>query len=170
MGVDALVKKVLEESGINPERFQLKWASAAEAPRFVKLITDFTSSIKKFGPLGEAEGLDPQTVKTRITNALNLVSNRKLRVSFGNVTKNVRKEGNFTQDYINSLVNEKLAGNITTGLVEEGVLTTLKVNSPATVASLSKEAGATSEQIDKILAALAKQGKVVQNGDTWSLA
>ena len=59
MGADALVRKVLEEVGIRTERYDLEWASAAEAPRFVQLITDFTQRIKELGPLGAAEGLSP---------------------------------------------------------------------------------------------------------------
>ncbi len=87
MGVNALVKKVLVESGIKAERFNLKWASAAEAPRFVQLITDFTKQVKELGPLGEAEGMKPDEVKAVLEKALAVVSDKKLRVGFGNVTK-----------------------------------------------------------------------------------
>ena len=93
MGVNGLVHKVLTEVGIRPERFNLQWASAAEAPRFVKLITDYTQQIKALGPLGQAEGLTPEEAKARVQKALNLVSDRKLRVGFGNVTKTMRLEG-----------------------------------------------------------------------------
>ena len=55
-----MVSKVLTEVGIRPERFNLKWASVLRAPRFVKLITDFTQQIKELGPLGQAEGLSPR--------------------------------------------------------------------------------------------------------------
>jgi len=117
MGVSGLVKKVLGEVGINPDRFNLQWASAAEAPRFVKLITDFTRKVKELGPLGHAEGLDPAEVKIRIDKALELVSDRKLRVAFGNVTKTLRKEGNkVTDEMIAALVDEKLSKTISGGL------------------------------------------------------
>ncbi len=117
MGVDALVKKILTEIGINPARFNLKWASAAEAPRFVKLITDFTAQVKELGPLGESEGIDPQELQARIAKALELVSDRKLRVGFGNVTKTIRKEGNkVTQEQIVALVDEKLSKTISGAL------------------------------------------------------
>jgi len=113
MGVDALVKKILTEIGINPARFNLQWASAAEAPRFVKLITDFTAQVRELGPLGESEGIDPEELKKRINKALELVSDRKLRVGFGNVTKTLRKEGNtVTEEKIVSLVDEKLSKTI----------------------------------------------------------
>jgi len=42
-------EKVLAEVGINPDRFSIEWASAAEAPRFVKLITEFTIKMKELG-------------------------------------------------------------------------------------------------------------------------
>jgi hypothetical protein len=114
MGVNALVHRVLKEAGIREERFNLKWASAAEAPRFVKLITEFTNTIKELGPLGEAEGLSPDEVKIRIQKALDLVSSQKLRVSFGNVTKAIRKEVPKVDDAaMAAMVEEKLAKTIT---------------------------------------------------------
>ena len=117
MGVNGLVKKVLAEVGINPDRFSLQWASAAEAPRFVKLITDFTRQVKELGPLGQAEGIEPAEMRARIDKALALVSDRKLRVAFGNVTKTLRKEGNkVTNEMIAALVDEKLSKTITSGL------------------------------------------------------
>lgn len=115
MGVNALVKKVLAEVGITPERFSLQWASAAEAPRFVKLITEFTRQMKELGPIGEAEGLTGEELKARIEKALALVSDKKLRVAFGNATKAIRKEGNFTQEFISGVIEDKLGKAIRGG-------------------------------------------------------
>ncbi|MBU2537390.1 MAG: hydrogenase iron-sulfur subunit [Proteobacteria bacterium] len=120
MGVSALVKKVLAEVGINPDRFGLQWASAAEAPRFVKLITDFTMKTKELGPIGESEGLSPEELKVRIDKALALVSDRKLRIALGNATKTIRKETIFTQEGITALIEEKLSKTITSGLEGSG--------------------------------------------------
>ncbi len=117
MGVHGLVNKVLTEVGIRPERFNLQWASAAEAPRFVKLITDFTQTIKVLGPLGQAEGLSPEEAKAKVQKALDLVSDRKLRVGFGNVTKTLRQEGNkVTDELIAKTIDEKLSKTISSGL------------------------------------------------------
>ena len=44
---------VLEDLGINPERFDLKWISSAEAIVFAELITKFTLKIQKLGPYKE---------------------------------------------------------------------------------------------------------------------
>ncbi len=44
------VKIVLENSGIDPERFRVEWVSSAEAPRLVEAVTRFTKDIKAMGP------------------------------------------------------------------------------------------------------------------------
>jgi len=113
MGMKGLVMKVLKEAGINPERFSLQWASAAEAPRFVKLITDFTARIKDLGPIGKAEGLSEGDVKERIAKALEIVSDKKVRMSFGNLTKGLRKEGGkLTDEAVAAAVEEKMSKSI----------------------------------------------------------
>jgi hypothetical protein len=116
MGVDALVKKVLKDVGIREERYSLQWASAAEAPRFVQLITKFTNQIKELGPIGEAEGLSKEELKARIDKALAAVSDQKVRIAFGNASKFVRKDGIWTNEHISGIVNEKMEKSLTTAL------------------------------------------------------
>jgi len=41
---------VLEDLGIEPERFAIEWVSSAEAPRFAQLVTEFTEKIRQLGP------------------------------------------------------------------------------------------------------------------------
>ena len=112
MGVDALVRKVLEDVGIRKERYDLEWASAAEAPRFVKLITDFTERMKELGPLGEAEGLSQDEIRERLEKALAVVSDQKVRVSFGNASKAVRKDAIWTPEHIDEVVKTKMAKSL----------------------------------------------------------
>ncbi|RWX50349.1 Methyl-viologen-reducing hydrogenase, delta subunit [Candidatus Electrothrix marina] len=109
MGVDALVRKVLEDVGIRKERYDLQWASAAEAPRFVQLITGFTERMKELGPLGEAEGLSQEEIKAKLEKALAVVSDQKVRVSFGNAAKAVRKDAVWTPEHIDEVVTTKMA-------------------------------------------------------------
>jgi F420-non-reducing hydrogenase iron-sulfur subunit len=46
----ALMKTVLEQFGIEPERLRLEWISASEGDRFAKVVTEMTEEIKKLGP------------------------------------------------------------------------------------------------------------------------
>jgi F420-non-reducing hydrogenase iron-sulfur subunit len=45
-----LLKKLLPQLGIEPERLKLEWVSAAEGQRFAQVVTDFISEVKKLGP------------------------------------------------------------------------------------------------------------------------
>jgi hypothetical protein len=112
MGMDALVRKVLREIGIREERFALRWASAAEAPLFVRLITEFTEKMRELGPLGEAEGLSQEELDERLRAGLEAVSSQKVRISFGNAAKAVRKQGEFTREKIEEIVTTKVAKSL----------------------------------------------------------
>ncbi len=41
---------MLEDFGLEPERFRLEWVSASEGPKFAKVAKEFTEQIKKLGP------------------------------------------------------------------------------------------------------------------------
>jgi F420-non-reducing hydrogenase iron-sulfur subunit len=44
------MQKLLEFSGVDPERLLLKWVSSAEGPRFAKVVTEFIETIRSLGP------------------------------------------------------------------------------------------------------------------------
>ena len=48
-----LLKNLLGYAGINPERLQLEWVSAAEGPRFAQVTRAFVDKVRILGPLSE---------------------------------------------------------------------------------------------------------------------
>ena len=44
------VALMLEDFGLEEERFRLEWVSASEGPRFAQVVKEFTEQIKKLGP------------------------------------------------------------------------------------------------------------------------
>jgi F420-non-reducing hydrogenase iron-sulfur subunit len=46
----ALLRKVLEGSGINPDRIRLTWVSASEGAKFQKTIEEYTEEVRELGP------------------------------------------------------------------------------------------------------------------------
>jgi len=46
----ALVKELLEFIGLDPERFQMSWVSAAEGVKYTEIIKDFVNVLKPMGP------------------------------------------------------------------------------------------------------------------------
>ena len=45
-----LLKKLLKQLNIEPERVRLEWVSAAEGDKFAKIVTEMVEDIKKLGP------------------------------------------------------------------------------------------------------------------------
>ncbi len=47
----AVMKKLLEYIGIEPERVRMTWVSAAEGRKFAEVVEEVTEDIKKIGPM-----------------------------------------------------------------------------------------------------------------------
>jgi len=47
----AMMKKLLEQMGINPRRLRLEWISATEGAKFAKVMEEFVNEIREIGPL-----------------------------------------------------------------------------------------------------------------------
>jgi len=45
-----LVKRLLSQLGISPQRLKLEWVSAAEGQRFAQVVTDFVAEVRELGP------------------------------------------------------------------------------------------------------------------------
>lgn len=45
-----LLRKVLKEFGIEPERLWIEWISASEGDKFARVVTEMVKEIKKLGP------------------------------------------------------------------------------------------------------------------------
>ena len=41
---------MLQDFGIEEDRFRLEWVSASEGPRFAQVITDMTEKVRALGP------------------------------------------------------------------------------------------------------------------------
>ncbi len=47
----SLLKDVLKEFGIEPERLRLEWISASEGDKFAAVVRDMTEQVRKLGPI-----------------------------------------------------------------------------------------------------------------------
>jgi len=52
-----LLKRILPQYGIEPERVRLEWVSASEGERFGHVVDEFTEEIRKLGPLAIKESI-----------------------------------------------------------------------------------------------------------------
>jgi len=44
------ISLMLEDFGLEPERFRLEWVSASEGPRFAEVVRDMVEKVKALGP------------------------------------------------------------------------------------------------------------------------
>jgi F420-non-reducing hydrogenase iron-sulfur subunit len=44
------IELLLEDFGLEPERFRLEWISASEGPRFAEVMREMTQAIRELGP------------------------------------------------------------------------------------------------------------------------
>ena len=101
-------RKLLTEAGVHPERFALDWASAAEAPLYVELITKFTGRVKELGPLGSSDGKPLEEIRRKLLAAKSAASNVKLRTQFAKLTQELRQENDYSSQRIETRMSEKL--------------------------------------------------------------
>ncbi len=46
-----ILQRILEFSGIEPERLRLEWVSASEGERFAQIVDEFTETIQELQPM-----------------------------------------------------------------------------------------------------------------------
>jgi len=56
-----LLKKLLEQFGIEGDRVRLDWVSASEGDRFAALVDEVTEQVRKLGPLRNGDKDTPRT-------------------------------------------------------------------------------------------------------------
>ncbi|NIM48239.1 MAG: hydrogenase iron-sulfur subunit [Gemmatimonadales bacterium] len=44
------IELMLEDFGVEPERFRLEWVSASEGPRFAQVVRDMSEEVRALGP------------------------------------------------------------------------------------------------------------------------
>jgi len=54
----ALVKKLLEHVGLESQRFQMSWVSAAEGQKYTQIIKDLVQQLKPLGPQTKLRRID----------------------------------------------------------------------------------------------------------------
>jgi hypothetical protein len=109
----------MEVAGVKPERLALDWASAAEAPLFVELVTKFTNHIKQLGPLGEAEGVAFEALKPKLLAARAAVQNVKLRTRFAKLAQELRDGNKVAPEVIEAKMAEKVNDAIVRELAKQ---------------------------------------------------
>jgi len=104
-----LCRKIMEHIGLNPERLRIEFMSSAEGILFAEVMSEFGKKVNKLGPLGKAEGIDQNELKsklaeiTKLVPYIKLVKNEKLASRLKNPEEYDKL---FTKDEIDRLFSE----------------------------------------------------------------
>jgi len=153
-----MCKKILEYIGLNHDRLQIGWVSAAEGTRFAKIISDFTLRIKELGPLGKGKEEAAKNLKLKIEAAKNLVPYIKL-VEINKIRLPLGKEVKYNEfagrDEINRLFQELIGDE----LIMSEILLHLR-EKYLSIEEISNVLGLDSPEVSRCLSRLAGKGLI----------
>jgi coenzyme F420-reducing hydrogenase delta subunit/ferredoxin len=107
-----LCRRIMEHIGLNPERLKIEFMSSAEGIFFAEVMSEFGNKVRELGPLGKAEGIDQNELKsklaeiTKLVPYIKLVKNEKLASRVENPQE---YEKLFTKDEIDKLFSEVIS-------------------------------------------------------------
>jgi coenzyme F420-reducing hydrogenase delta subunit len=129
-----LMKKLIKDAGLEPERLRLEWVSASEGEKFSKVVTEFTGQIKKLGPSGvKKDALQ----KAKIVAADNASETFRLK-ALVNKELNLESKGNAYGDKLEKADLEKLIDGAAEEEFERNLILELAKGKPMSVKELGK--------------------------------
>jgi Fe-S-cluster-containing hydrogenase component 2 len=108
------LKKLLEHTGVNPERLRIEWLSAAEGIRFAEVMNDFSEKLRELGPLGQSEGNGDDLASkleevAKLVPYIKLMKKEKLALR---LDKEEEYDGLYTLDEMDKLLSEVISYHI----------------------------------------------------------
>jgi F420-non-reducing hydrogenase iron-sulfur subunit len=110
-----LCRKIMAHIGLNPERLSVEFMSSGEGMRFTEVVDDFSRKVKKLGPLGKAEEIGEDELKSKIEEVRQLVPYIKIekRDKLASRLENEEEyDGYFTRDEIDQLLSDVVSYHI----------------------------------------------------------
>jgi Fe-S-cluster-containing hydrogenase component 2 len=107
-----LCRKIMEHIGLNPERLRIEFMTSGEGILFAEVMSEFGNKVNKLGPLGKAEGIDKNELKSKLAEItklipyIKLVKNEKLASHLVNPEEYDKL---FTKDEIDRLFSEVIS-------------------------------------------------------------
>ena len=104
-----LCKKIMEHIGLNPERLKIEFMTSGEGMLFTEVVDDFSKKVKELGPLGKAEEIDQDELKSKLEEVRKLIPYIKIekREKLESHLENKEEwDGFFTHDEIDKLLSD----------------------------------------------------------------
>src|SRR4030042_307157 len=130
----SLMKKLLEDAGVEPERLRLEWVSASEGEKFSKVVTEFTEQVRQLGP---SKVKKDQALKARVAAADGASETFRLRALSGQQL-GLEKTGNVYGQKLEKGEIERVIDQATKEEYERSLILELSKEKPRSVKDLGK--------------------------------
>jgi coenzyme F420-reducing hydrogenase delta subunit/biotin operon repressor len=158
LGNTYLCKRILKAIGVNPERLTIEFMSGGDGHILVDVVDKFTERTRELGPLGESEGIDPQTLQLGLAAArklvpyLKLVERERLRVPERTAAG---YEAFWNGPEMDALFDELVGDKLTVGQI-----LLLLDRRPLTTGEIAEQLGLSPSEVSKHMNSSSRQGLV----------
>jgi F420-non-reducing hydrogenase iron-sulfur subunit len=112
LNIVLLSRKIMEHIGLNPERLSVQFMSSGDGILFTEVVDQFSAKVRKLGPLGKAEKIDEDQLKSKLAEVRKLIPYIKIekRKKLASRLKSEKEyEGLFSKDEIDQLFSEAVS-------------------------------------------------------------
>ncbi len=159
-----LIKKLLELTDLENERFRLEWVSAAEGQRFGEVVKEFTDQITELGPnpikAGDEKSND---LIDQLRGAKSASAHFRLRSVVSREKKLIEETNVYGENISQAEFNEIFDKIIEDEYIRNRILLLVE-REPRTVEGISKSIGIPSEQVFKHIGRLWRRQIVLMEG------
>lgn len=112
LNIVLLSRKIMAHIGLNPERLSIQFMSSGDGIIFTEVVDAFSKKIRELGPLGKAESIDEERLKSGLAEVRNLIPYIKIekRKKLASRLKDEKEyDGLFTAEEIDRLFSEAVS-------------------------------------------------------------
>jgi F420-non-reducing hydrogenase iron-sulfur subunit len=154
-----MLKKLVSQIGLEPERLQLDWAYASEIERFAKIADDFRNRVTTLGPSPLAAERPDTSMLLNIEAAKAAAEDFRLRVLVGR-EKELTENGNvYGEEVSQEELDEVLEEAINTEFTRNKIYLMVK-KEPLSVKDLSKQLDLNSRTVLRHIVVMRQRGWV----------
>ena len=151
-----LMKKLLEESGLEPERLRLEWVSASEGEKFSKVVSEFTEHVRKLGP---SKVKSDQVQRDRVAAADAAGETFRLKALVGKELNLVQK-GNVYDNKLDPIELQRIIDHATEEEFERALIIELSRTKPRSVKELGQIMDVPTDKVLRHIVALRQKNMI----------
>jgi coenzyme F420-reducing hydrogenase delta subunit len=132
-----MTKRLVEMTGLEPERLRLEWVSASEGEKYAHVITDFVSKLKE---IGRSPAASDEKIVTRLAAAVEASRYFRLKVLTGKEI-NLTSKGNVYGEILDLQTLDTMMAKATEDEYRSSLIMQLTKKKPHSVKELAEELG-----------------------------